>query len=187
MKTIKTINLKTGERRNVPADEYLLNEIRLEIANCAKTIKNHPDIGTVRDGSRFATQKVLESLEKSMQDIKNKETLFTDFYKMLLHNIDMLDEIKSNTDNTPVECILIGQQIGYKIAANIIESINAHDADKNKPDDCCEWKWDKDVQENVVYAIVACKGTHMSDRIIFDKFRLFNYCPYCGRKIKLIN
>lgn len=40
----------------------------------------------------------------------------------------------------------------------------------------CEWKWGVD------YADVQCKG----DRIIFGRRRLFNYCPYCGKQIKVV-
>lgn len=43
-------------------------------------------------------------------------------------------------------------------------------------DDMCEWKWGID------YAKVQCKG----DKILFDSRRLFTYCPYCGKKIKVV-
>lgn len=43
-------------------------------------------------------------------------------------------------------------------------------------DDVCEWKWGID------YAQVQCKG----DKILFGSRRLFNYCPYCGKKIKVV-
>lgn len=40
----------------------------------------------------------------------------------------------------------------------------------------CEWKWGID------YAHVQCRG----DKILFGSRRLFDYCPYCGKKIKVI-
>lgn len=124
MKRVKTFNLITGEKNIVPADVYLINCIKSEIADCKRTIKEHPDIGTVLDGSRFATQKVLESLEKRINDITDKETLFTDFYKTLLYDIEALDEICNNTENVAAKCILIGQKIGYKTVTNLIKRIN---------------------------------------------------------------
>lgn len=124
MKHIKTINLKTGEEKIVPANIYLLNSIQIEISGCKRTIREHPDIGTVLDGSRFATQKVLESLEKKVNDIIDKEILFTDFYKTLLYDIETLNEICNNTDVVSVKCILIGQKMAYQIVKGLIEDIN---------------------------------------------------------------
>ena len=40
----------------------------------------------------------------------------------------------------------------------------------------CEWKWGID------RAMVQCKG----DYIIFESRRLFSFCPYCGKKIKVV-
>lgn len=40
----------------------------------------------------------------------------------------------------------------------------------------CEWKWGID------FAQVQCQG----DRILFGSRRLFSYCPYCGKKIKVV-
>lgn len=42
--------------------------------------------------------------------------------------------------------------------------------------DFCEWKWGID------FAQVQCKG----DRILFGSRRLFTYCPYCGKEIKVV-
>ena len=42
--------------------------------------------------------------------------------------------------------------------------------------DFCEWKWGIDSAQ------VQCMG----DRILFDSRRLFSYCPYCGKKIKVV-
>ena len=124
MKYIKTINLITGKRNIVPADVYLINCIKAEIEDCKRTIREHPNIGTVLDGSRFATQKVLESLEKRINDITDKEALFINFHKTLLYDIEALDEICNNMEDIAAKCILIGQRIGYKIVTNLIEKIN---------------------------------------------------------------
>lgn len=133
MKHIKVFNLITGERKIVPSYVYLINRIEAEIEDCKRTIREYPDIGTVLDGSRFATQKVLESLKNKINDITNKETVFTSFYKTLFHDIDALNKICNNTENTSVQCVLIGQRIGYKIVANLIEDINKCKDASEKP------------------------------------------------------
>ena len=127
MKHIKTFNLITGERNIVSADVYLINCIKAEIEGCKRTIRECPNIGTVLDSSRFATQKVLETLEKKINDITDKETVFTDFYKTLFYDISALNEICNNTENVPAKCILIGQKIGYKTVTQLIEKINKCD------------------------------------------------------------
>lgn len=43
-------------------------------------------------------------------------------------------------------------------------------------EDVCEWRWGVD------RAMVQCKG----DYIIFESRRLFSFCPYCGKKIKVV-
>lgn len=43
-------------------------------------------------------------------------------------------------------------------------------------EEVCEWKWGID------YAQVQCMG----DKILFGSRRLFTYCPYCGKKIKVV-
>ena len=50
--------------------------------------------------------------------------LFTDFYKTLLYDIDTLNDIYNNTESIPTKCILLGQRMGYRIVANLIEEIN---------------------------------------------------------------
>lgn len=47
-------------------------------------------------------------------------------------------------------------------------------------DEVCDWKWIQ-VDIHKWTAMPQCKG----DTILFDNYRLFNYCPYCGKKIKL--
>ena len=45
----------------------------------------------------------------------------------------------------------------------------------NTSSDYCEWKWGPD------YAQVQCMG----DKILFGSRRMFTYCPYCGKEIKV--
>ena len=45
----------------------------------------------------------------------------------------------------------------------------------------CKWTWNK--ESDKAYARVQCKGY---DKVNFDMIRLFNYCPYCGRKLDIV-
>ena len=47
-----------------------MNKVRAEISNCKRIIKEHPNIGTVLDSLKFATQEVLECIEKKINNIK---------------------------------------------------------------------------------------------------------------------
>lgn len=132
MKQIKTFNLVTGEEKIISADVHLVNRIKSEISECKSAIRRYPNIGTVLDGSRFATQKMLESLEKKINDITDKETLFTDFHKTLLYDIEALNEIYKNTDNESVHCILLGQKNALETVAYLIERINNYEEDTTK-------------------------------------------------------
>ena len=50
--------------------------------------------------------------------------------------------------------------------------------EENKADDVCEWKYDKHFE----FAKSKC-GSIDTHRIEFKKLK---YCPYCGKKIKVI-
>lgn len=64
-----------------------------------------------------------------------------------------------------------GLRDGYIGAMTIISEVEA-EFEK----DVCEWRWGID------RAMVQCKG----DYIIFESRRLFSFCPYCGKKIKVV-
>lgn len=65
----------------------------------------------------------------------------------------------------------------YEIAdmvEDLIDIVSEVEAEYEK--DVCEWRWGID------RAMVQCKG----DYIIFESRRLFSFCPYCGKKIKVV-
>lgn len=67
---------------------------------------------------------------------------------------------------------------GTDFAVNTERAIEIIDeAEAKWESECCEWKWGID------YAHVQCRG----DRILFGSSsrRLFTYCPYCGKPIKI--
>lgn len=106
MKHIKTINLVTGETKSTPIDEYFMNHIQAEIRNLMHTIQIYPDIGTVKDGSKFATLKILESIERKAINLSDKNMIFTTFYKDVLSDIRAIEEIYNNTADVSEKCIL---------------------------------------------------------------------------------
>lgn len=124
MKYVKVTSILTGESRLVPADEYLLGCVNSEIRDCNQIIKEHPNMGTVLDGSRFSKMKVLESLERRINCITDRETIFTDFYKSLQYDIDSLTDMYENTEDVYVKCTLLGQRQGYIHVRGIIDKIN---------------------------------------------------------------
>lgn len=50
--------------------------------------------------------------------------------------------------------------------------------DKGQIKELCEWVWER-ISEEKWRVIPQCKG----DTVLFESYRLFTYCPYCGRKI----
>lgn len=51
--------------------------------------------------------------------------------------------------------------------------------EENKDDDVCEWEYDKHFE----FAKSKC-GSMDTHRIEFKKLK---YCPYCGKRIKVVN
>lgn len=52
---------------------------------------------------------------------------------------------------------------------------------ENTSDDVCKWKWEQ--SHGQWNGNPQCKG----DTVLFDSIRLFTYCPYCGKKIKVVD
>lgn len=72
---------------------------------------------------------------------------------------------------------------GYAYYA--IHYLNIKNKKQNR--DKCKWQWNEDLQNNEVFALIECKGMSYGDRVIFNSIRLFTYCPYCSKEIRVIN
>ena len=74
---------------------------------------------------------------------------------------------KRDTDGEAVEIFMNG------------EDVILRKYEKNKSDDVCEWSYDKHFE----FAKSEC-GSIDTHRIEFKKLK---YCPYCGKRIKVVN
>ena len=124
MKKINTINFVTGETGTCLIDEFFFNHLESEINGCKSTIETFPDIGIAKDGSCFAKQKILESLEKKANRLTSKELIFTTFYEDILDDIDAIKAIYDDNDEVSVKNVLLGQKIGYEYVACLIKRLN---------------------------------------------------------------
>ena len=54
-------------------------------------------------------------------------------------------------------------------------------------DDVCEWKYTKEIMDNAEFK-VGCNQNALKRGIVPNNFSYhdFKYCPYCGKKIKVV-
>lgn len=54
-------------------------------------------------------------------------------------------------------------------------------------DDVCEWKYPKEIMDNTEFE-VSCNSRPLKRGIVPNNFSFydFKYCPYCGKKIKVV-
>ena len=54
-------------------------------------------------------------------------------------------------------------------------------------DDVCEWKYTKEIMDNAEFK-VGCNKNALKNGIVPNNFSYhdFKYCPYCGKKIKVV-
>lgn len=59
--------------------------------------------------------------------------------------------------------------------------------EENKADDVCEWKYTKEIMDNAEFK-VGCNQNALKMGIVPNNFSYhdFKYCPYCGKKIKVV-
>ena len=55
-------------------------------------------------------------------------------------------------------------------------------------DDVCEWKYTKEIMDNAEFK-VGCNQNALKRGIVPNNFSYhdFKYCPYCGKKIKVVD
>ena len=49
-----------------------------------------------------------------------------------------------------------------------------------KEKEYCEWEWEK-LNDDNCEAMVECRH----DKVYFESFRFFKFCPYCGKKLQI--
>lgn len=55
-------------------------------------------------------------------------------------------------------------------------------------DDVCEWKYPKEIMDNTEFE-VSCNSNPLKKGVVPNNFSFcdFRYCPYCGKKIKVVD
>lgn len=72
------------------------------------------------------------------------------------------------------------ENVTYKRAIEIIKHGGVSD-------DVCEWKYTKEIMDNAEFK-VGCNQNALKRGIVPNNFSYhdFKYCPYCGKKIKVV-
>ena len=81
---------------------------------------------------------------------------------------------KRDTEGEPMEIFMNG------------EDVILRKYEENK-DDVCEWKYTKEIMDNAEFE-VGCNQNALKRGIVPNNFSYhdFKYCPYCGKKIKVV-
>ena len=111
----------------------------------------------------YSVDKVVEELKEAMQDLSVIE---------ILSHIDFDSTIQSGLDNF------------LKAYNSELLRIVKHGC---VSDDVCEWKYTKEIMDNAEFK-VGCNQNALKRGIVPNNFSYhdFKYCPYCGKKIKVV-
>ena len=73
------------------------------------------------------------------------------------------------------------ENVTYKRAIEIVKQGSISD-------DVCEWKYTKEIMDNAEFK-VGCNQNALKRGIVPNNFSYhdFKYCPYCGKKIKVVD
>ena len=82
---------------------------------------------------------------------------------------------KRDTDGEAVEIFMNG------------EDVILRKYEENKSDDVCEWKYTKEIMDNAEFK-VGCNQNALKKGTVPNNFSYhdFKYCPYCGKKIRVV-
>ena len=111
----------------------------------------------------YLVDKVVEELDETMQDLSVIE---------IFSHIDFDSTIQSGLDNF------------LKAYNSELLRIVKHGC---VSDDVCEWKYTKEIMDNAEFK-VGCNQNALKRGIVPNNFSYhdFKYCPYCGKKIKVV-
>lgn len=86
----------------------------------------------------------------------------------------------ANTGDEKLDCAY--EQVGDALD-KAIEIVKQSDVS----DDVCEWKYTKEIMDNAEFK-VGCNQNALKRGIVPNNFSYhdFKYCPYCGKKIKVV-
>lgn len=87
--------------------------------------------------------------------------------------VEELEKLADDSNNYMYECYFNGKEDGIREAIEIVKQGNVSDASE----DICEWEL-----KNVCYTTSIKHYYSLPTSII----KTFKYCPYCGKKIKVV-
>ena len=114
-------------------------------------------------------------LEGCMNVIKTEETAY-DLGKVIDRLKDVAIERRGNNGGMGGEKV-----VNLDDAIEIVKQVGAG------TDDVCEWKYPKEIMDNTEFE-VSCNSRPLKRGIVPNNFSFydFKYCPYCGKKIKVV-
>ena len=113
-------------------------------------------------------------------DMKSKEILTTIMEQPTAYDIDKVVEelelhsFELGTDTLPVHYVRLNEAIEIVKQGGV-------------SDDVCEWKYTKEIMDNAEFK-VGCNQNALKKGYVPNNFSYhdFKYCPYCGKKIKVV-
>ena len=129
------------------------------------------------------TSGMCDSWDCEMQTVEDvKKEAVNEYVKSV---VEKLETIKDGYDHS---CLDNAYQRGVKAGAKWLKK-NAIEIVKQGcvSDDVCEWKYTKEIMDNAEFK-VGCNQNALKRGIVPNNFSYhdFKYCPYCGKKIKVV-
>ena len=125
----------------------------------------------------------------SLKDRASEYALSADEYKRLCKIIDT-EPTAYSVDNVVEELELHSFELGTDtIPVHYVRLNEAIEIVKQGgiSDDICEWKYTKEIMDNAEFK-VGCNQNALKKGTVPNNFSYhdFKYCPYCGRRIKIV-
>ena len=105
---------------------------------------------------------------KANINLKNKQLMDKVIEELKLHSFEL------GTDTIPVHYVRLNEAIEIVKQGGV-------------SDDICEWKYTKEIMDNAEFK-VGCNQNALKKGTVPNNFSYhdFKYCPYCGRRIKIV-
>ena len=150
--------------------------------------------------SRSKVISVLEQLEEhsltGKMDISNAIYLLNntptayDIYKVVEELEERTDFLKDCTKygnkNAEQQAESYSTMMMYEVA-DLVDDLTEIVKHGGVADDVCKWKYTKEIMDNAEFK-VGCNPNALKRGVVPNNFSYhdFKYCPYCGKKIKVV-
>lgn len=135
----------------------------------------------VLDVEKETISDVGEGIERCMEIVKR---ISEDAEEIMIYNID---KVVKNLSEVAVERYNADGMGGEKVV-NIDDAIEIVKQGGVGTNDVCEWKCPKEIMDNKEFE-VSCNSSPLKRGVVPNNFSFcdFKYCPYCGKKIKVVD